>query len=115
MTIYRQTANPNATNSEFDAKRIITHRDRVMNEYRIEVDVFSSVQDFYPGLSDEETCKIADKIVGQWDYSNIYDDIAEQIEYDAKELGINLEGKDGVEEPVDNIYTLNPPNSPLFP
>ena len=25
MTIYRQTANPNATNSELDAKKIITH------------------------------------------------------------------------------------------
>jgi len=25
MTIYKQTANPNATNSELDAKKIITH------------------------------------------------------------------------------------------
>ena len=26
MTIYRQTANPNATNSELDAKKIIIHK-----------------------------------------------------------------------------------------
>ena len=27
MTVYRQSANPNATNSELDAKRIITHKE----------------------------------------------------------------------------------------
>ena len=28
MTVYRQSANPNATNSELDAKQIITHNDK---------------------------------------------------------------------------------------
>ena len=27
MTVYKQSANPNATNSELDAKRIITHKE----------------------------------------------------------------------------------------
>ena len=83
--------------------------------YKIEVDVLSAVKDFYPGLSEEQYRLIAKKIVGQWDYSSIYNDIADQIEHDANELGIELEGKDGVNEEVNNVYVLNEPPSRLFP
>jgi len=83
--------------------------------YTIKIDVFQAVQDFYPGLSIKDVESISTKIVGQWDYSNIYDDIAEQIESDADELGIELEGKDGVHEEETNVYVLNPPPSRLFP
>ena len=83
--------------------------------HTITIDVFQAVQDFYPGLSIKDVESISTKIVRQWDYSNIYDDIAEQIEHDANELGIELEGKDGVNEEEANVYVLNPPPSRLFP
>ena len=83
--------------------------------YTIKIDVLDAVQGFYPGLSDDDAKKIAKKIVGQWDYSSIYNDIADQIEHDANELGIELEGKDGVNEEVNNVYVLNKPPSRLFP
>ena len=85
--------------------------------HTIKIDVFQAVQDFYPGLSIEDVESISTKIVRQWDYSGIYDDIADQIEYDASELGIDLEGKDGVE--IESVpqkgLVLNPPPSRLFP
>ena len=83
--------------------------------YTIKIDVLDAVQDFYPGLSDDDATKIAKKIVGQWDYSSIYNDIADQIEHDADELGIELEGKDGVDEEVNNVYVLNPPPLRIIP
>ena len=83
--------------------------------HTITIDVFQAVQDFYPGLSIKDVESISTKIVRQCDYSNIYDDIAEQIEHDANELGIELEGKDGVNEEEANVYVLNPPPSRLFP
>ena len=93
--------------------------------YTIEIDVFQAVQDFYPGLSIKDVESISTKIVRQWDYSNIYDDIADQIESDATELGIDLEGKDGIEEEEviigchenekEKVLVLNPPPSRLFP
>ena len=83
--------------------------------HTITIDVFQAVQDFYPGLSIKDVESISTKIVRQWDYSNIYNDIADQIEHDANELGIELEGKDGVNEEEANVYILNPPPSRLFP
>ena len=83
--------------------------------HTIKVNVLDAVQDFYPGLSIKDVESISTKIVRQWDYSNIYNDIADQIEHDANELGIELEGKDGVNEEVNNVYVLNKPPSRLFP
>ena len=83
--------------------------------HTIKVNVLDAVQDFYPGLSIKDVESISTKIVRQWDYSSIYNDIAEQIEHDANELGIDLEGKDGVNEEEANVYVLNPPPSRLFP
>ena len=83
--------------------------------HTITIDVFQAVQDFYPGLSIKDVESISTKIVRQWDYSNIYNDIADQIEHDANELGIELAGKDGVNEEVNNVYVLNKPPSRLFP
>ena len=83
--------------------------------HTITIDVFQAVQDFYPGLSIKDVESISTKIVRQWDYSSIYNDIADQIEHDANELGIELEGKDGVNEEVNNVYVLNKPPSRLFP
>jgi len=83
--------------------------------HTIKVNVLDAVKDFYPGLTYEQSVLIADKIVGQWDYSSIYTDIVDQIEHDANELGIDLEGKDGVDEEVNNVYVLNPPPSRIVP
>ena len=101
--------------------------------YKIEVDVLEAVQDFYPGLSLEDATKIAESIVNKWDYTQLYDNILDDITWYADSFDIDLEGKDGVEieEPDrfnrdagsiarqrlvnNNIHVLNPPNSPLFP
>ena len=82
---------------------------------KISVDVLSAVQDFYPGLSDDDAELIASDIRKQWDYSEIFNEIQDNITWYANSHGIDLEGKDGVEEETDNVYVLNPPPSRLFP
>ena len=83
--------------------------------YKIEVNVLSAVQDFYPGLSIEDAKQIAESIVDNWDYSNMFNGIADDISWYADSHDIELEGKDGVEEETNNIHVLNPPPSRLFP
>ena len=48
--------------------------------YKITVDVTSAVQDFYPGLSTEQIDYMAEIITNRFDYSQIYDNIQEEIE-----------------------------------
>ena len=83
--------------------------------YKIEVDVLEAVQDFYPGLPAFQAELIAEKIVDNWDYTNMFNGIADDISWYADSLLIELEGKDGVEEESDNIYSINQPKSKLFP
>ena len=83
--------------------------------YKIEVNVLSAVQDFYPGLSIEDAILITQEITSNWDYSEIYNEIQDNITWYANSHNIDLEGKDGVEEESDNVYVLNPPPSRLFP
>ena len=66
--------------------------------YKITVDVTSAVQDLYPGLSTEQVNYMAEIITNRFDYSQIYDNIQEEIEEIASRKGISLEGKDGVIE-----------------
>ena len=68
---------------------------------KITVDVTLAVQDFYPGLSREQVDYMAEIITNRFDYSYIYDTIQEEIEGIAHRKGIQLEGKDGVEEVED--------------
>ena len=86
-----------------------------MRDYLIQVDVLEAVQDFYPGLPAFQAEFIAEKIIDKWDYTQMYDSISDEITWYADAADIDLEGKDGVEIPEDNVYVLNPPNSPLFP
>ena len=72
---------------------------------KITVDVTSAVKDFYPGLSTEQVNYMAEIIANRFDYSQIYDNIQEEIEAIASRKGISLEGKDGVEE-VENKTLL---------
>ena len=83
--------------------------------YKIEVNVLSAVQDFYPGLSIEDAILITQEITSNWDYSEIYNEIQDNIKWYANSHDIDLKGKDGVEEESDNVYVLNPPPSRLFP
>ena len=67
----------------------------------ITVDVTSAVKDFYPGLTHEQAMYISEVITHRYDYASIYDEIYEQIESIAYRKGIELEGKDGVNESED--------------
>ena len=74
--------------------------------HQITVNVTSAVKDFYPGLSTEQVDYMAEIIANRFDYSQIYDNIQEDIEEIAYRKGIELEGKDGVTE-VNNVPQLN--------
>ena len=65
--------------------------------YKIEVDVTSAVRDFYPALSNSEIDLLAKKVFENWDYSEIYNTLLEDIYTYATFNNIDLEGKDGVE------------------
>ena len=82
---------------------------------KIEVNVLEAVQDFYPGISDDDAQLITDEIINNWDYSEIYNAIQDDIKWYADSHDIELEGKDGVTEESNNVYVLNPPPSRLFP
>ena len=82
---------------------------------KIEIDVLQAVQDFYPGLSIEDAPLITQEITRNWDYSEIYNGIADDILHYADANNIDIKGKDGVEIESDNVYVLNPPPSRLFP
>jgi len=64
---------------------------------KIEVDVTSAVRDFYPALSNSEIDLLAKKVFENWDYSEIYNTLLEDIYTYATFNNIDLEGKDGVE------------------
>ena len=83
--------------------------------YKISVNVLQAVQDFYPGLSVDDAELIAEKIVRNWDYSEIYNEIQDNIISVVQERDIDITGKDGVTEESNNVYVLNPPPSRLFP
>jgi len=66
--------------------------------YKIEVDVTSAVKDFYPALTASEVDLLTKKVFENWDYSDIYNTLLEDIYTYAKFNSIDLDGKDGVEE-----------------
>ena len=81
---------------------------------KIEVNVLSAVQDFYPGISDDDAQLITDEIINNWDFSQIFNAIQDDIKWYADSHDIELEGKDGVTEAENNIYVLDSPKSELF-
>ena len=66
--------------------------------YKIEVDVTSAVQDFYPGLSDSDADLLAKSISENWDYSSMFNTLSDRIEEYAQFNNIDLTQKDGVYE-----------------
>ena len=83
--------------------------------YKIEVDVLEAVGDFYPGLPLDDAKQIAESIADNWDYTSMFNGIADDISWYADSHDIDLNGKDGIEEESDNIYAINQPKSTLFP
>ena len=65
--------------------------------YNLTVDVKHSVESFYPGLTSDEVEFLSKTIVDNWDYSDIYTTMLEDLQGYATFNNINLEGKDGVE------------------
>ena len=65
--------------------------------YKIEVDVTSAVRDFYPALSDSEVDLLAKNVSENWDYSDFYSIVLDNIKSYATFNNIDLAGKDGVE------------------
>ena len=62
--------------------------------YNISVDVLSAVEDFYPGLNDNEVQSIAAEIVRNYDYSILYNEIHSDLQSAAESLNIELKDKD---------------------
>ena len=62
--------------------------------YNISADVLSAVEDFYPGLNDNEAQTLAAEIVNNFEYSVVYNQILHDLEWYAQEEGIKLEDKD---------------------
>ena len=65
--------------------------------YNLTIDVKASVKDFYPALTSEQVELLSKNIVDNWDYSNIYTTMLEDIQSYATFNKIDLEGKDGIE------------------
>jgi alkanesulfonate monooxygenase SsuD/methylene tetrahydromethanopterin reductase-like flavin-dependent oxidoreductase (luciferase family) len=83
--------------------------------YKIELDVNDAVDNLYPALSENQRDLLAEKIHGLWDYSAMMSEFIDVLHEVADSHAIDLEGKDGYEIETDNIYALNPPNTPFFP
>ncbi len=83
--------------------------------YKIELDVNDAVDNLYPALSESQRDLLAEKIHELWDYSAMMSEFIDVLHEVADTSDIDLEGKDGYEIETDNIYVLNPPNTPFFP
>jgi len=65
--------------------------------YTLTVDVKQSIETFYPGLTSEQVEFLSKTIFDNWDYSDTYTELLENIRSYATFNKIDLEGKDGVE------------------
>ena len=96
MTVYRQSANPNATNSELDAKQIITHneltsdqKEELINSY-VELLVDSmSTKDLIAYVSEDLTdfCeKLTDSELKEEISLTLDDDMYDELVDNAREV-----------------------------
>ena len=72
----------------------MTNKELFNFNYHISADVLSSVEEFYPGLNDNEKQTLAAEIVNNFDYSVVYNQILHDLEWYAQEEGIDLNNKD---------------------
>ena len=121
---YSQKANPNATNSELDAKVIIKHptltsaqRDQLIEQFvELQTDsmdmdtMIEWIQDIltndYSKLTDSELKERVDCYDEE-----LYDELVDNIVSDDEEKEIQRL----MEDTTDDIIVIDSPNSPLFP
>ena len=99
MTVYRQSANPNATNSELDAKKIVKNvqltsdqKDELIESY-VELLVDSMSMDDLISYVSEDLCNYCEKLtdselkdeVGNFD-EELYDELVDNVTHQTTEV-----------------------------
>ena len=67
-----------------------------LSNHKIEIDLLSVVEDFYPALTTKQKESIAYIIAENFDYSGLFNNIHEYIVEAANNQGIDLVDKDGI-------------------
>ena len=98
MVVYRQSANPNATNSELDAKRIITHKELTSAQRDELIEQFVEIQ--LDNMDTQSLYELASEYV-----TNSFDRLTDS---EIKERIESLYDEELYEELVDNITNTDP-------
>ena len=98
MTVYKQSANPNATNSELDAKRIITHKELTSAQRDELIEQFVEIQ--LDNMDTQSLYELASEYV-----TNSFDRLTDS---EIKERIESLYDEELYEELVDNITNTDP-------
>ena len=80
---------------------------RTMRETDLVVNVQSAVEDFYPGLTQKQKDLLSEKIYNNFDYSVIYNQIHDDLEFYANSENIDLSDKDGIDEHIVKLRVIN--------
>ena len=80
---------------------------RTMRETDLVVNVQSAVEDFYPGLTQKQKDLLSEKIFNNFDYSVIYNQIHDDLEFYANSENIDLSDKDGIDEHIVKLRVIN--------
>ena len=78
-----------------------------MRETDLVVNVQSAVEDFYPGLTQKQKDLLSEKIYNNFDYSIIYNQIHDDLEFYANSENIVLSDKDGIDEHIVKLRVIN--------
>jgi len=98
MTVYRQSANPNATNSELDAKRIITHKELTSAQRDELIEQFVEIQ--LDNMDTQSLYELASEYV-----TNSFDRLTDS---EIKERIESLYDEELYDELVDNVTQQYP-------
>ena len=98
MTKYQQTANPNATNSELDAKRIITHKELTSTQRDELIEQFVEIQ--LDNMDTQSLYELASEYV-----TNSFDRLTDS---EIKERIESLYDEELYDELVDNVTQQYP-------
>ncbi len=80
---------------------------RTMRETDLVVNVQSAVEDFYPGLTQKQKDLLSEKIFNNFDYSVIYNQLHDDLEFYANSENIDLSDKDGIDERIVTLKVIN--------
>ena len=80
---------------------------RTMRETDLVVNVQSAVEDFYPGLTQKQKDLLSEKIYYNFDYSLIYNQLHDDLEFYANSENIDLSDKDGIDERIVTLKVIN--------